>query len=78
MKKTATGLLAGAATLMLAFSAPAMAAGASKAEVVTSGSMIQTAGKKAKKAKKAGKSCGTFMYPDKKTGKCVDARNKKR
>ena len=84
MTKITTGLLAGAAALMLALSAPAMATGSGKAEVVASGTMVQTAGKKAKKAKKAkaakssaGKSCGTYMYPDKKTGKCVDARKKK-
>lgn len=82
MMKIATGALAGAAALMLALTAPAMATASGKAEIVSSSAMVQTAGKKAKKAKKAakpaGKSCGTFKYPDKKTGKCVDARNKKK
>ncbi len=79
MMKITTGALAGAAALMLALTAPAMATASGKAEIVSSGAMVQTAGKKAKKAAKpAGKSCGTFKYPDKKTGKCVDARNKKK
>ena len=31
----------------------------------------------ADKKKAAGKKCGEFMYADKKTGKCMDARDKK-
>ncbi len=78
MMKIATGVLAGVAALMVALSAPLMAAGSGKAEIVSSNAMIQTAEKKAKPAKSsAGKSCGTYKYPDK-TGKCVDARDKKK
>lgn len=82
MMRIATGVLAGTAALMVALSAPTWAASAGKAKISTSGVMVQTASKKSIKAKPAksaaGKSCGTFMYPDKKTGKCVDARNKKK
>ena len=77
-------LAAGAAALFSTVSLPAVAAQAGNAEIVTNGWMVQTAAKKAgkkkaakKAAKKSGKSCGTYMYPDKKSGKCVDARNKK-
>ena len=67
MMKIATGALAGAAALMVALSAPAMAAGVGKADVASPASAVEAA-----------KSCGTYMYPDKKTRKCVDARNKKK
>ena len=81
MNRIALGLLAATTAAMLAMvSLPAAAATTGKVEVVTSGAIAQTAGKKAasKKAKKgAAKSCGTNMYPDKKSGKCMDARDKK-
>jgi hypothetical protein len=85
MMKTTIGWgMACAVALMASVTVPAVAQ-TGKTELVTSGAMQPTAGKAktaakkaAKPAKKGGKSCGTFKYPDKKTGKCVDARDKKR
>jgi hypothetical protein len=67
-------LLVSAATL------PAISAPIQGIEVASRGALVQTAAKKkAKPAKKAAdKSCGTFKYTDKKSGKCVDARDKKK
>lgn len=52
---------------------------AQQAEVRNEGALVQTAGKKTKaKASKATsyKSCGTFMYRDRKSGQCTDGRVK--
>jgi len=72
--------LAGAAALALVgtatLSAAAPAAGPTTASVENSVEL--TAAKKKPKKAKAYKSCGTYKYPDKKTGKCVDARDKKK
>jgi hypothetical protein len=75
--KGIAAILAVAATgsLLITTALPAVSAPATAVEIVSTGALVQTAAKKGKKAK-AAKSCGTYMYPDKK-GKCVDARNKK-
>jgi hypothetical protein len=68
-------------TLIIADQAMAApkAAKSSSAEAKGGKSTSAKAGKsnKAKVQKAAAKSCGTFMYTDKKSGKCADARNKK-
>lgn len=85
MTRTMLGLTAACVVALFATVAMPASAQTGKAEIVTSGAMQPTAAKKpAKKAAKAkakkaaAKSCGTYKYPDKKTGKCVDARDKKK
>ena len=74
---TRIALGAGAVALVITMGLPAVAATSSKAEMTTASSMVQTAAKGAKgKSKSSGKSCGTMKYTDKKTGKCLDARDK--